>query len=109
RRRLNLNETWNVAEAGRPPQTWKLLGTEVVNNTRCLRLQGLQQSDDWDHPRADRASWRKTETVWYEPGLGIAYKVERTIEVREPAHSVPRQRLITRYELQSSIRYPGRF
>jgi peroxiredoxin len=107
RRLLRLNETWNVADAGRPPETWKLLGTEVVNNTRCLRLEGVQQSDDWNRPRADRSSWRKIEAVWYEPGLGIAYKVERTIEVREPAHALPRQRLITRYELQSSIRYPG--
>src|SRR5262245_24856491 len=83
--RISAERTWEVVEAGRPPRTWRVAGTEPVNNTTCIKLIGQQQSDDWDKPRADHAAWRRSETVWLAPQLGVAYRVERVIERRDPA------------------------
>jgi peroxiredoxin len=105
--RVVVGQKWDVAEEGRPTLTWTVTGTELVNGASCVKLLGQQQSDDWDRPRADRAAWRRTEVVWLSPRLGVAYRVERTVEHREPAHREPSQRIITRYELDNPLVYPG--
>jgi peroxiredoxin len=105
--RVAVGQKWDVDEEGRPPLTWTVDGTAPVNGTSCIRLIGLQQSEDWDRPRADRAAWRRTEIVWLSPRLGVAYRVERVIEHREPARREPTQRIVTRYELDSALVYPG--
>jgi hypothetical protein len=107
RGRVGLKQVWEVLEPNRPARGWRVLGVEIVNGTSCLKLEGLQQSEDWDSPRADRTAWRRRDTVWLNPRLGVAYRVERTIERREPAHRDPTQRSIAQYELQSNIQYPG--
>ncbi len=106
RGRLGLGQTWDVAENNRPSRLWKVLGREAVNATSCLKLEGLQQSQDWDQPRADHAAWRRRDTVWLSPRWGVAYKVERVIERREPGHQYPSERSVVRYELQSNLKYP---
>jgi peroxiredoxin len=104
---VGLKHSWEVLEADRPARRWRMVGTELVNGAGCLKLEGMQQSEDWDRPRADRTAWRRRDTVWLAPRLGIASKVERIIERREPAHRDPTQRSVTQYELQSDIQYPG--
>jgi peroxiredoxin len=86
-------------------------GTERINNTSCVKLVGTQQSEDWewDHARADQTAWRRQDTVWVAPSLGVAYKVERVIERREPLRRVPTQESRLTYQLQSSLVYPGQF
>src|SRR5262249_52556387 len=86
RRPILLPQAWEAFEANRPARIWKVLGTEMVNGTSYLKLEGMQQSEDWDHPRADRTAWRRRDLVWLSPRLGVAQKVERTVERREPAH-----------------------
>jgi peroxiredoxin len=105
--RVHSGQQWEASEGKRPPHFWKMVGTEMINNTRCLKLEGLQQSPDWDHPRADSTAWRRRDIVWLDPNLGVAYKVERLIERREPAHRDLRQRLLAQYELQTNIQYPA--
>jgi peroxiredoxin len=107
RGRLTLNQTWEVTEDNRPARVWKVRDTEIVNNTNCLRIEGLQQSEDWDQPRGDRTAWRRRDTIWQSPTLGVAYKVERVVEQREPAHKDPTQRSVVQYELQTPMVYPG--
>ncbi|HXG13165.1 MAG TPA: redoxin domain-containing protein [Gemmataceae bacterium] len=107
RSRVGPEQPWEVSEDGRPPRTWRVVGTEMVNGTSCLKLVGLQQSDDWDRPRADRTAWRRQDTVWVAPRLGIASRVERLLERREPARAEPTQRAVWRYELESSLQYPA--
>jgi hypothetical protein len=102
-----MNQPWETSEDGRPPRIWKIVGTEIIDGTSCLKLYGLQQSSDWDQPRADHTAWRQIDTLWVSPKLGVAYKVERTIERREPARREPTHRSITQYELESNIQYPG--
>jgi peroxiredoxin len=96
-----------VAEDGRAPRTWRRAGNEMVNGTSCIKLIGEQQSEDWDKPRADRGAWRRTDTVWIAPRLGVAFRVERLIERREPAMREATHKLALRYELDSSLQYPG--
>jgi peroxiredoxin len=104
--RVRLEQTWQVNEDGRPMRSWQVIGTEMVNGTSCVKLTGTQQSDDWDHPRADRTAWHRQDTVWLSPRLGVAYRVERVIERREPARDKPTQKSVLRYELESSLPYP---
>jgi len=106
--RVGLGKSWDVAEEGRPPRAWRAAGAETVNGTGCLKLVGVQQSPDWEHGRADQTAWRRQDTVWLAPGAGIACRVERVIEQREPARREPTRRSVTRYELKESLVYPGR-
>jgi peroxiredoxin len=99
---------WEVSEPGRPPRAWRVAGTESVNGTVCVKLQGQQQSADWDRPRADSTAWRRQDTVWLAPQHGLACKVERVIERRDPARREPTYRSTVRYELDSRVSYPGR-
>lgn len=98
---------WQTKDEGRPPQTWQVVGPETVNGTPCVKLIGLQQSEDWDQPRADQTAWRRRDTVWMLPNLGIAYRVERVLERREPARRDPTQKLVTQYTLDNQVIYPG--
>src|SRR4029077_13975125 len=94
---------------GRPPRAWQIVGAESVGGITCVKVVGTQQSDDWERPRGDQASWRRHDTVWLIPQMGIAQKVERVIECREPARREPSHRSVVRYELESKPTYPGRF
>jgi peroxiredoxin len=103
------NNPWFITEVGRPPWRWEILGSEMCNGTSCLKLFGEQLSEDWDRPRADQTAWRRRDTVWLAPQLGVAYRVERVIERRDPARRDPTHRLTVRYDLESRIKYPGKF
>jgi len=103
------NNPWFSTEEGRPPWRWEILGTALCSGTSCLKLFGEQLSEDWDRPRADQTAWRRRDTVWLAPQLGVAYRVERVIERRDPARRDPTHRLTVRYELDSRIKYPGKF
>jgi peroxiredoxin len=105
--RSEANGFWTVSEPGRPPLTWHSAGNELVNGNSCVKLVGEQQSEEWDKPRADRGAWRRVETAWIMQRLGVAYRVERLIERRDPAATGPGHRHFVRYELESSLQYPG--
>lgn len=104
--RIAPEQTWEVAEPGRPVQTWRNSGTDMVAGSLCLRLVGLQQSEDWDRPRADRTAWRRRDTVWLSRS-GIACRVERLIERREPGRAETTQWGKLAYELDSCLQCPG--
>jgi peroxiredoxin len=99
--------SWVVDEAGRPPRTWRVVGTEVVRSTTCVKLVGVQQSPDWDQPRSDAAGWWRHDTVWVAPQSGLVYRVEREMKRREAARTLPTYQSITRYELDVRLTYPG--
>jgi hypothetical protein len=106
RQAVGRGQTWSVEEDGRPARKWTVAGTESVNGTTCVKLVGVQQSDDWDRPRADRIAWRREDTVWVAPRLGVAFKVERVIQRREPAHKQPFYKSVLSYELETRSEYP---
>jgi peroxiredoxin len=105
--RLRADKTWETPEEGRPARSWRVAGTDVVNGVSCVKLVAGQKSEDWDQPRADRTAWRRQDTVWLAPRVGFAYRVERVIERRDPAHKEPTQKSVLRYELESTMQYVG--
>jgi hypothetical protein len=92
---------------GRAPILWQLAGMENCNGGVCVKIEGQQKSEDWDRPRADSTAWRRRDTVWLDPNLGIAHRVVRVIEQRDPARRDPTERSTLRYDLESRMRYPG--
>jgi len=104
--RISAGHVWQVAEDNRPPRVWTVIGMEMAGNTNCLRLECLQQTVDWNQPGNDRQAWRRRDTVWVSPSLGVAHKFERSIELKSLRE--PSQRLLVQYELQTNIQYPGR-
>jgi peroxiredoxin len=107
RGRIQPEQTWETADGDRPPRSWTVAGFENMGGVRCLKLIGTQQSDDWERPRADHTAWHRVDTVWMTPKAGYATKVERVIERREPARKEANLRSVLRYELESSIQFPG--
>lgn len=105
--KVGRNFTWDVADEGHPVCRWQVLGTETCAGVTCVKLAAVQQSADWDHPRADHTAWRRRDTLWIFPQLNVAQKVERIIERRDPARDLPTHRTIARYELESRLKYPG--
>jgi peroxiredoxin len=103
-----VGDTWEQQEASRPPCTWKVVGSEMVNGVRCVKLIGVQQSSDWDRPRADHAGWHRQDTVWIDPQFGLACRVERIIRRRDPGRYQPTQQSILRYDRETVMQFPGR-
>ncbi|HVS35559.1 MAG TPA: redoxin domain-containing protein [Gemmataceae bacterium] len=106
--KVTADSTWEATEEGRPVRSWRVVGVESIDRERCLKLEGVQKSDDWDKPRGDRAAWRRTDTVWLSPRLGAASQVERVIERREPAHRQPTYKSVLRYNLEEPMQWPDR-
>jgi peroxiredoxin len=107
--KVGRNQFWEVSEEGRPPRSWQVVGPELCGGATCIKVVGTQQSDDWDRPRGDHTAWRRRDTVWLMPKLGVAQKVERVVERRLPARRDPTDRSTVSYELDSPpLQYRGR-
>jgi peroxiredoxin len=104
---LPANQDWLVTERDRPARKYRIIGAESVASTACVKVTCVQQSDDWDKPRADSTAWRRRDTLFITPRLGVAQKVVRDLERREPAHRDSTYRLVAEYELDSSWRFDG--
>ncbi len=104
---VSARQKWQVVEKGRPPRHYQVAGTEAVGGTTCIKLLADQQSEDWDKPQASQTAWRRRDTIWLAPRLGIAYKVERILERREPAHKEASYISATTYRLDSSLSFAG--
>ncbi|MFM7149335.1 MAG: peroxiredoxin family protein, partial [Gemmataceae bacterium] len=107
RLRSGLRQGWEVNEPGRPPQNWQIMGQETLNGHYCVKLQGTQQTDDWDRPRADRGAWRRQDTLWISTRSGVAQKYERIIEHHEPARKEVSTRFTLTCNLESCLDYPS--
>lgn len=105
--KVGRESSWDVLEDGRPNLRWQVVGIESTGGLSCIKLTGLQQTDDWNKSRADHTAWRRRETLWLHPQLLVAQKVERIIEERDPARETPTHRLTVRYELESHLKFPN--
>lgn len=104
--RLKPNQGWESRPPGEPARAWQVAGAEAVLAQNCLKLVGIQVSDEWERPRADRGAWRRTDTVWISTRTGLAVRVQRTIEQRDPASRETSRLSTLRYDLESSVRHP---
>jgi peroxiredoxin len=104
--RLKRNQGWENREPGQPARAWQVAGQETVLSQPCVKLVGIQASDDWEKPRADRGAWRRVDTVWIATRNGLAVRVERVTEQREPASREVSRTSTLRYDLESDLRHP---
>ncbi|MFQ3591625.1 MAG: redoxin domain-containing protein [Gemmataceae bacterium] len=104
--RLKRNQGWEIREPGQPNHVWQVAGPETVLAQPCVKLVGIQASEDWEKPRADRGAWRRLDTVWIATRHGLAIRVERIIEQREPASREVSRTSTLRYDLESDLRHP---
>jgi hypothetical protein len=108
RGKVTAEQSWEtIPQQDQPAMKWTVTGADTLQGMRCPILKGVQQSPEWDEPRADRKAWRRIDTVWVAPRSGVAVKVERVIEIREPAHKVATQKSTFRADLESTLPYPG--
>jgi hypothetical protein len=98
-------DTWDVAEAGRPPQVWAAKNGAVWNGRRCVEATAVQQTDGYDQPDKVRHGWKRTDTVLASPADGFASTVTRTVVRRDGADRVGS--VTVRYELQPSNKHAG--
>src|SRR5262249_19011724 len=108
RARVSPNAWWEVNDEGRTPRTWRVDGTEIVNNVKCIRLVGVQQSEDWGMPRADSTAWQRRDTVWISPQLGVACRFERVVERRAAARDAVTHRSVLKCELETGLTWMGK-
>lgn len=106
--RVNASAAWEANEEGRTPWTWRIDGTETVTSVHCVRVVGVQQSEDWGSPRADCTAWQRRDTLWISPQLGLTYRYERVIERRDAARDTVTHRSVLRCDLQSGLTYQGK-
>jgi peroxiredoxin len=106
--RLRSKQEWTSLEEDRPGIVWRVAGNDMAAGYSCIKLIGEQKSEDWDRPRGDRAAWRRVETVWLAPSLGLACRLEREIFHREPAQREATRKSRLYLELESSLQMAGR-
>ena len=106
--KVGRNFSWDVTEPGQPMQRWQVIGTDSCGGLNCIKIVGVQQSDDWANGRADKVAWRRRDFIWLHPQLSVAQRVERIVEHRAAARETPTHRTIVRYDLDSHLRYPAR-
>lgn len=100
-------EGWKSQEAGHPDWNWRLAGREGVQGTRCVVLEGTQTPPEWEKPRADRPTWRRTARAWISSTTGMVHRLEKIYERRDPARDYVSLRTTHRVELDSTLGYPG--
>jgi peroxiredoxin len=100
---------WMTAEPGLPLKQWEVAGLSPLGGTPCVWLRGVQETEDWRAPRADRAAWQVLDNVWISNRAGVAQKVQRTGLYRSPARQNPDYKITTTYELESLLQYDGSF
>ena len=79
----------------------------MVNGNSCLKLVGVQQTEDWDRPRGDRGAWQRRTPSGSPPGSASPSASSASSCSAEPARREPSQRSQLRYDLESSLQYPG--
>ena len=100
--RVAADATWETAEEGRPVRS--LAGDRApsrIDGERCVKLEGVQKSDDWDKPRGDRA--RLAPHRHGLAGRRTRRRLPRGARRRTPRAGPPRPDLQGRAALQ-----PGR-
>jgi peroxiredoxin len=100
-------EDWFVPDPPRPAHTWHILGTELAEGKKCIKVKGIQQSANWKDKQSAGAAWQRMDQVCVDPLLGVGVHVEREIQHRDPARTVPTHSGTLRYKLDRQWTYPA--
>lgn len=100
---------WMVPDLGRPLKQWELVGPAAVGGTPCVCIRSVQESEDWQRPRADQTAWQIKEQVYVSSRTGYTHRLERTLVRRSPARQEPDYQATTVFDLESCLTYDGSF
>ncbi len=102
-------KTWSVATTNSSliDETWSLKGHDFINNERCVQLQMVQRSSDWEKPRGGLTSWQRVDDIWTAQN-GLARRVHRAIRHRDGIAPEAAVRIEVKFELQEQGRPIGR-
>lgn len=98
-----VGDTWDTAEADRPPLVWTAARPAVWNGRRVAEVTAVQQTDGYASPAKARHGWKRSETLLVADGL--AASVSRTVVRRDGSDTVAS--VSTTLELQPSERSVG--
>lgn len=101
------NRVWDTAEPNRPFRAWKIDGTEQPRGACCYRVRAEQESDDWGKGASPGQSFRLSETVLLSRDTGVACKVDRVIESKDPNSPDVTFRTELKYEQNQRSRLTG--
>ena len=102
------DSTWETAEEGRPVRPGAWWAPSTVDGDRCVKLEGVQKSDDWDKPRGrpHRLAPHRHGLAGAAPRRRLARGARRRAPRAGPRD--PTYKSVLRYELEESMQYPGR-
>ncbi len=100
-----VGDTWDTAEADRPPLVWSANASAVLNGRRVAEIVGVQQTEGFDTFTKVRHGWKRTETILAAPADGFASSVNRVVVRRDGKDEACR--VETSYELQPSAPCEG--
>lgn len=101
-------DSWTREEANRPPINWKVGDLESHHGHIGLKIVGQQMTAGFVKNGVVQSEWRRKESLCILPSLGLASKLERIIERREPNIDDLAFRSVLTLEQQGKIVYSGR-
>jgi hypothetical protein len=103
---LPIGASWIVKRGDAPDLNCTVAATDLAEGEACVRVVCKEQSRNW--ARADqRPAWRATSTVWLGQNRGLAVRVHRDYEQRQPGETVPSRTVMVKYALAANIAYRG--
>lgn len=104
---LKINDHWVVRRGGQPPIRFTVIGPDTVTQVKCVQLHVEQESQNWANAEISLPAWKIDEMVWYDDKSHSIFKVDRTVETRDPASpEIAYSRQVT-YEQVSNVKYHG--
>ena len=97
---------WTVKRADAPSLECVVAGTELAEGEPCVRVVCVEQSRNWERPDT-RPAWRATSTVWLGQNRGLAVRVRRDAQQRQPGETAASRTVTVRYALAANIVYRG--
>ena len=104
---LKINDHWVIRRAGQPPIRVTVIGPDTVTQVKCVELHVEQESQNWANAEITLPAWKIDSKVWYDDKTRSVFKVDRTVESRDPAApEIAYTRQVT-YEQVSNVKYHG--
>lgn len=100
--------TWNHEEPDRPTTTWKITDQDSFRSQSAWKVIGSQKTTHYYTDRIRQAEWRREDRLTVLPNLGVAARIERIVERREPDADEIAFRSVLNLEQQGRITYSGR-
>jgi len=90
---------WEASESGRLPRRFNW--SKSLQNKDAHQVNVVQESIDWQRPRADTTAWKRSDTLTFTKRSTLPNTVERVIVRRAPAHQSITSEIKTHYALVS--------